>query len=74
MYNERWHARYWDLEASFFGALFVAFAAGAFASTWVMPIAAWLVVIGLPLHAWGMFRVYRQNPGPPVSFRHRLHF
>jgi hypothetical protein len=73
MSNEIWRAGYWEWEASLFGALLVAIAAGALAATVFAPIAAAMILVGVPLHAWGMFRVYRRNPGPPIPFPRRHH-
>jgi len=71
-----WQAGYWEWEASLFGALLIALALGAIFESVIAPVAALCVAVGVPLHFWGMYRVYRRNPGPldtiigtPVSRR-----
>ena len=59
-----WRAGYWEWEASLFGALLIAMAAGAIFRDVVMPLAGLAIVTGIPIHFWGMYRVYRQNPTP----------
>jgi len=64
-----WHAGYWEWEALFVGALLIALAAGAIFATLFAQVAVLFIVVGIPLHLWGMYRVYRQNPGPLQTIR-----
>ena len=64
-----WHAGYWEWEALLFGALLVALAVGALFATVFSQVAAYFIIAGVPLHVWGMYRVYRQNPRPSETIR-----
>jgi hypothetical protein len=54
-------AKYSEWLGSLFGACFIAFALGVWLSdifrNWVWPI----LIVGLLLHSWGMYKTYQRN-------------
>lgn len=54
-------AKYSEWLGSLFGACFIAFALGAWLSDifkgWIWPI----LIVGLLLHSWGMYKTYQRN-------------
>ncbi len=54
-------AKYSEWQASLFGASFIAFSLGV----WFRELFqnwAWLIlIVGVCLHSWGMYRIYQRN-------------
>jgi hypothetical protein len=54
-------AKYSEWLGSLFGACFIAFALGVWLSDifngWVWPI----LIVGILLHSWGMYKTYQRN-------------
>lgn len=54
-------AKYLEWQASLFGACGIALGLGVYFSEYLKPFALWLVVLGVILHSWGMFKIHRRN-------------
>lgn len=54
-------AKYLEWQASLFGACFVAFGLGAFLSNYLKAWIAPLIIIGVVIHGWGMYRIHKRN-------------
>lgn len=54
-------AKYIEWEASLFGACGIALALGVYFSEYLKPFTFWLIVIGVMLHGWGMFKIQQRN-------------
>lgn len=54
-------AKYTEWQASLWGACFIAFGLGALFTSFAAPYAAIIILIGVPLHAWGMYRIHQRN-------------
>jgi hypothetical protein len=54
-------AKYVEWQASLWGACFIAFGLGAFLANFAAPFAAIIILLGIPLHAWGMYRIHQRN-------------
>lgn len=61
--NELRTAKYSEWLASLFGACFIAFGLGAwFGSSFADGIIVAIVVIGIVMHSWGMYKTNKRNP------------
>lgn len=55
-------AKYSEWLASLFGACFVSFGLGAwFGESFSDPLLAVIVVVGIVMHSWGMYRINKRN-------------
>ena len=54
-------AKYAEWQASLFGACVIAFGLGVLLSEWFGSIAPVLILIGIVLHAWGMYKMNQRN-------------
>lgn len=54
-------AKYGEWQASLFGACFIAFALGALFSSSVQSFAYILLIVGVALHSWGMYKIHKRN-------------
>lgn len=54
-------AKYSEWLASIFGACFIAFGLGILLSRWLGFLAWFAIVIGIVVHAWGMYKVNQRN-------------
>lgn len=59
--NEIIKAKYSEWLASIFGACFIAFGLGILLSTWLGILAWFAIVLGIAVHAWGMYKVNQRN-------------
>lgn len=54
-------ARYIEYEASIFGACFIAFGLGVVFAGYFQKFAFLLILIGIVVHGWGMFKILQRN-------------
>jgi hypothetical protein len=54
-------ATLWEYQASLFGATIAALGAGALFPKLLESAAPYLVLIGVALHGWGMYRMHVRN-------------
>lgn len=54
-------AKYGEWQASLFGASFIAFALGVWLTDWFRSWAWLILVIGIFMHSWGMYKMYHRN-------------
>lgn len=54
-------ATYFEYEATVFGACGIALALGAVLAAYIRPFALILIVVGVILHAWGMYKIHQRN-------------
>jgi hypothetical protein len=54
-------AKYSEWQASLFGACFVAFALGVLLAGFMRPFAMWILVVGIAIHSWGMYKIHQRN-------------
>ncbi|OHA64225.1 MAG: hypothetical protein A2842_00255 [Candidatus Wildermuthbacteria bacterium RIFCSPHIGHO2_01_FULL_48_25] len=54
-------AKYSEWLASLFGACFVAFALGVMFAGFAKPFAPWVLIIGIIMHSWGMYKTHQRN-------------
>lgn len=54
-------AKYGEWQASLFGACFIAFALGALFSNITKPYTTIILIVGIILHSWGMYKVHQRN-------------
>lgn len=59
--NEIIKAKYSEWLASIFGACFIAFGLGILLSRWINFLAWFAIVLGIVVHAWGMYKVNQRN-------------
>ncbi|HYG84806.1 MAG TPA: hypothetical protein VD978_00955 [Azospirillum sp.] len=54
-------ATFLEWEASLFGACFIAFGLGALLADAVQGLVIPLILVGIVIHGWGMYRIHRRN-------------
>lgn len=54
-------AKYIEWQASIFGACGVALALGVWFQEYLRPFAVGLLILGVVLHGWGMYRIPQRN-------------
>lgn len=53
--------KYIEWQASLFGASFIAFGLGALLASYFRPYALIIILIGIIMHSWGMYKMYKRN-------------
>lgn len=53
--------KYTEWQASLFGASLVAIALGAWMHDWLDRFIWPILIVGILLHSWGMYKMYRRN-------------
>lgn len=61
MSNNLTKAKYMELQASIFGACFVAFGLGVILFSFFEKYAFIIITIGIIIHAWGMYKIHQRN-------------
>ncbi len=56
-------AKYSEWQASLWGACAIAFGLGILFSSYFQTIAYFLILIGIVLHSWGMYKTHQRNQG-----------
>ena len=56
-------ARYVEWQASLFGACFIAFGLGILLASYFQTFALFIILIGIILHSWGMYKIHKRNKG-----------
>lgn len=56
-------AKYSEWQASLWGACAIAFGLGVFLSSYFQQFAAVLILVGIIMHGWGMYKIHRRNKG-----------
>jgi Flp pilus assembly protein TadB len=59
--NEYTKAKYSEWLGSLFGACFIAFALGVWLHDTFNAIAWFILLTGVLLHSWGMYKMYQRN-------------
>lgn len=54
-------AKYIEWQASLFGASFIAFGLGALVALYFRPYALIIILTGIIMHSWGMYKMYQRN-------------
>lgn len=54
-------AKYLEWSASLFGACAVALGLGILFSSLLTPLVPWLIILGVILHSWGMYKIHVRN-------------
>ncbi len=54
-------AKYIEWQASLFGACFIAFGLGAIMTTYVQKFTLLIILLGIIMHAWGMYKTHQRN-------------
>lgn len=54
-------AKYIEWQASLWGACFIAFGLGALFNNFFSSWAPIIILVGVPLHAVGMYRIHKRN-------------
>lgn len=54
-------AKYGEWQASLWGACFIAFGLGVLLSSYFGQFAIALILIGIILHGWGMYKINKRN-------------
>jgi hypothetical protein len=54
-------ASYGEYQASLFGACGIALALGIFLADYLRPFAYGLLLLGIFLHSWGMYKTHKRN-------------
>ncbi len=54
-------ATYGEWQASLFGACFIAFALGLLLVKFLAGFAVWILLAGIILHSWGMYKIRQRN-------------
>lgn len=54
-------AKYIEWQASLFGACLIAFGLGAIMTTYVQKYTLWIILLGVIMHAWGMYKTHQRN-------------
>lgn len=54
-------ASYLEWQASLFGACFIAFGLGAMFSNFAQSFTGWIIVAGIALHSYGMYKIHQRN-------------
>lgn len=55
------HATTMEWYASLFGACFVAFGLGLILASSLEAYTGWIILFGIGLHGWGMFKIHQRN-------------
>ena len=56
-----YHAKYIEWLASLLGACFISFGLGVLLHKYFEFIYLWIILIGIILHSWGMYKTHRRN-------------
>lgn len=56
-------AKYHEWQASLWGACSIAFGLGLLLSSYVGQFATALILVGIILHGWGMYKIHQRNKG-----------
>lgn len=56
-------AKYVEWQASLFGACFIAFGLGILFADLTRPFSWVIILIGIALHGWGMYKIHIRNKG-----------
>lgn len=59
--NKLTRAKYIEWQASLFGACFIAFGLGALFADFFKSFTFLIIVIGIILHSWGMYKIHQRN-------------
>ncbi len=54
-------AKYLEWQASLFGACGIAIALGVYFADFLRPYAPWLLIAGVIIHSWGMYKIHQRN-------------
>ncbi len=54
-------ASYAEYQASIFGACGIALALGVFLADYVRPYTIYILVLGIILHSWGMYKIHQRS-------------
>jgi len=54
-------ATYLEWQASLFGACGIALGLGILFEKYLLNIAPFLIIIGIILHGWGMYKIHKRN-------------
>jgi hypothetical protein len=54
---------YLEWQGSLWGACFIAFGLGVLLSSYFGKFAIALILVGIILHSWGMFKIHQRNKG-----------
>lgn len=54
-------AKYLEWQASLWGACSIAFGLGILLSSYFGQLAIILILIGIALHSWGMYKIHQRN-------------
>jgi uncharacterized membrane protein HdeD (DUF308 family) len=61
MENNLTKAKYGEWQASLFGACGIALGLGVLFAPYLESWALWLIIIGVIMHGWGMYRIHKRN-------------
>jgi hypothetical protein len=56
-------AKYVEWQASLFGACFIAFGLGVLFADLAEPFSWVIILVGIVLHGWGMYKIHIRNKG-----------
>lgn len=56
-------AKYSEWQASLFGACFIAFGLGVLFAETAESFSLLVILIGIVLHSWGMYKIHQRNKG-----------
>lgn len=56
-------AKYIEWQASLFGACFIAFGLGVLFADFAQSFSLIVILIGIALHSWGMYKIHQRNKG-----------
>lgn len=54
-------ATYFEWQASLFGACFISFGLGVLVSKYFQPYSLIIILIGILMHSWGMYKIHRRD-------------
>lgn len=54
-------AKYSEFQASLWGAMLIAFALGVFLAGYFQQFALVILLVGIIVHSWGMYKVHQRN-------------
>jgi hypothetical protein len=54
-------AKYLEWQASLFGACFIAVSLGVWLSDYLRPYSILILIVGIILHSWGMYKIHQRN-------------